>query len=390
MIYLTTGGNGAGKTLFTLYDVRAAQLKENRPVYYHGFEPLQPIIDFGWLPFEPEKWQDLPDGSICIFDECQNEFPAKLPGAVPDFINAIAQFRRKRGFDFYLITPHPSLIHVNVRRLIETPSWHRHMKRPAAGDMCSELRWSTANLNCEKPNASASGQVSMRAYPKEVYKWYKSATLHTVKRQIPKQLYVLGACLIGLPVLGWYALQSIGDITKKASIAPAASSQAQGSNGSAAGGTGPVPDGPQSAADYIAGYTPRLEGLPHTASRYDEVTKPTTAPYPAACVQMAKRCECYTQQGTKLPTPGELCKQIVANGYFMDWSPNQQGSAAVRGEDPRTSAPLSGSPGQAEAVRLSEPRLAATAEEAMKAKAATADGSSLALMRPGSRSVSSN
>lgn len=389
MIYLTTGGNGAGKTLFTLYDVRAAQLKENRPVYYHGFEPLQPIIDFGWLPFEPEKWQDLPDGSICIFDECQNEFPAKLPGAVPDFINAIAQFRRKRGFDFYLITPHPSMIHVNVRRLIETPSWHRHMKRPAAGDMCSELRWSTANLNCEKPNASASGQVSMRAYPKEVYKWYKSATLHTVKRQIPKQVYVLGACLIGLPVLGWYALQSIGDITKKASIAPAAS-QAQGSTGSGSGASGAVPDGPQSAADYIAGYTPRLEGLPHTAPRYDEVTKPTTAPYPAACVQMAKRCECYTQQGTKLPTPGDLCKQIVVNGYFMDWSPNQQGSAAVRGEEPRPSAPLAGSPGQSEAVRLSEPRLAITAEEAMKAKAATADGSSLALMRPGSRSVSSN
>lgn len=393
MIYLTTGGNGAGKTLFTLADVRAAQLKENRPVYYHGFEALQPIIDFGWLPFEPEKWQDLPDGSICIFDECQNEFPAKIQGALPEFINAIAQFRRKRGFDFYMITPHPSLINVNVRRLIESPSYHRHMKRSMGADMCSQLMFNFANMACERPNAGAAGTVTMRAFPKEVYSWYKSSSLHTGKKRIPKQVWVLLGCIVLIPLVGWFAWKSVFNLTNKAAPVAAAESPA----GVPAGGPAhAVPDGPLSVADFIQTYQPRIAGLPHTAPRYDEVTKPTTAPFPAACVKMAARCECYTQQGTKLPTPGELCKQIVANGYFMDWNP--AGSSPVGGVVPAPEAspapaaprtPLAGNPAASDAVRLGEPREAVSAAEVLKGKTAAADGAALALMRSGSRSVSS-
>lgn len=36
MLYLTTGANGTGKTLFTLKEVREKQLAENRPVYHNG------------------------------------------------------------------------------------------------------------------------------------------------------------------------------------------------------------------------------------------------------------------------------------------------------------------------------------------------------------------
>lgn len=326
MIYLTTGGNGAGKTLFTLADVRAQQLAENRPVYYHGFEALQPIRDFGWLPFDPTKWQDLPDGSICVFDECQNEFPAKITGTLPDYINAVAQFRRKRGFDFWMITPHPSLIHVNIRRLIETPSWHRHMKRPAAGSMVSEIKWSTANMACEKPSSGASGQVKMRAYPKEVYDWYKSATLHTVKRQIPKQVYVLAVLAIVIPVLFFLGYQAVMAIGKRHT--PQASPEAPAGPAVAPGQTGAVPD---PAPDYLASYVPRINGLPHTAPRFDEVTKPTQAPYPAACVSMGSKCKCYTQQGTVLPTTADICTQIVKNGFFMEWEPNR-GSGSSGGQ----------------------------------------------------------
>lgn len=309
MIYFTTGGNGAGKTLFTLADVRAQQLKENRPVYYHGFEALQPIIDFGWLPFEPEKWQDLPDGSICIFDECQNEFPAKVDGKLPDYINAVAQFRRKRGFDFWMIAPHPSLVNLNIRRLIESPSWHRHMKRTMGADMVSELRFNFANSNCEKPSAGAAGTVSMRSYPKEVYTWYKSASLHTGKKTIPKQVYVLAVAALLIPLLFYYGYSSV---TKKAK--PAQNPQASGQvSAYQPVGSGATP------ADYFADYEPRIPGLPHTAPRFDEITKPVHAPYPAACVKMGDLCGCYTQQGTVLDTPVELCLHIVKKGYFVEW-----------------------------------------------------------------------
>ena len=185
MIYLTTGANGAGKTLITLYDVRQQQLKENRPVYYHGFDMHEEKVkEFGWQKFDPKKWQDLPDGSICIMDECQNEFPIRRSGSeVPDYVNAIAQHRRRRGFDFWMISPHPSLIDVFVRRLIDKPSWHRHMKRAFGADMVSELKFSAPDMKCEEPGAGARAEVTMRPYPKDVYTWYRSASLHTGKKK---------------------------------------------------------------------------------------------------------------------------------------------------------------------------------------------------------------
>ena len=321
MIYLTTGANGAGKTLLTLKDVRDQQLAQNRPVYYHGFEAGDVLKGWGWLPFDPEKWQDLPDGSICIFDECQNEFPAKLPGALPDYINAIAQFRRKRGFDFWLICPHPSLLHINVRRLIENPSWHRHLKRAFGSDMVSVLKFNSPNMQCEKPSAGASGQVSMRAYPTEVYDWYKSAAIHTGKKSIPKQVYVIALALVLIPLLFWFAVKMVmapKDVSKDAS--PSSKSSPQTSSGSVA--VSPQ----QQAADYVDSFIPRVAGLPHTAPRYEEVTRPTSAPYPAACVQMGARCSCYTQQGTALHTTPEICAAVVKGGFYMDWSPPESGS----------------------------------------------------------------
>ena len=379
MIYLTTGGNGAGKTLFTLADVRAQQLKENRPVYYHGFEALQPIKDFGWLPFEPEKWQDLPDGSICVFDECQNEFPTKITGALPDYINAVAQFRRKRGFDFWMITPHPSMINTNIRRLIESPSWHRHMKRTMGADMVSELRFNFANMNCEKPAAGAAGNVSMRAFPKEVYTWYKSASLHTGKKRIPKQVYILAALAIIIPVLFYYAYQSVMGIGQRHApqSAPGASAPAPGQQ-LAPGAT------PDPAPDYLASYVPRVPGLPHTAPRYDDVTKPTQAPYPAACVSMGSKCKCYTQQGTVLPTTADICAQVVSGGFFMEWEPGRSGGGGggpVASPEPRK--PIQGAPGASPAVSVPEIPPEPNNTQAKR------DGQTLALMQASRRGVSS-
>ena len=323
MIYLTTGANGAGKTLLTLKDVRQQQLAENRPVYYHGFEAGEVLIGWGWLPFEPEKWQDLPDGSICIFDECQNEFPAKIAGAIPEFINAIAQFRRKRGFDFWLITPHPSLIHINVRRLIENPSWHRHIKRTFGSDMCSVLKFNAPNMQCEKPSAGSSGTVTMRSFPKDVYGWYKSAQLHTGKKKIPKQVYVLAVCVLLVPLMAWFAFSRLMN------HAPGSASAAAAAGKTATFALSPAYQGgqdktPMTPAEYAASFMPRIDGFPSSASRYDALSTPVQAPKPAACIegkrpgQKSVVCECWSQQATRLSIPDLMCKQIARGGWFDD------------------------------------------------------------------------
>lgn len=370
MIYLTTGANGAGKTLLTLHDVRKAQLAApDRPVYYHGFVPKKPIQDFGWLPFEPAKWQDLPDGSICVFDEAQNEFPATLRGELPEWINAIAQHRRRRGFDFWILTPHPTMIHTSVRKLVESPSWHRHVKRVFGTDNASVATYNYAETRCELPSAGARGQVEIRSYPKDVYDWYESAVKHTGKRRIPKQVFVILAALVLVPLLGWFAW---GQISAKASAAKQeAAPTAQVSNMPQGGGSSSGE--PMTAQEYAASFSPRFPGFPHTASRYDEVTRPTVAPYPAACVASSKACHCYTQQATKLRVPDETCRQIVAEGFFVDWDQGGKGT-----EEKRPSGPPDGS--------ASAPLLTRSPTDPQQAPrpsdpGAARDGAALAAMR---------
>jgi zona occludens toxin len=328
MIYLSTGANGSGKTLITLWDVRQQQLREpHRQVFFNGFEALDPILkEFGWKPFEPSKWQDLPDNSICIWDEVQNELGTHLGKDLPDWVMAIAQFRRKRGFDFWMCTPHPMMLHTFVRRCIENPSWHRHMKRVFGQAVSRVGKFTFVNQECEKPGSFEKGTVSTVPFPKEVYAWYRSAEVHTAKREIPRAVWVLAASLIIVPVLGYYAYKNL--MAKPAEVAAkfggVPSSSQGGSSGRGAGGAAPV----MTTAEYIDARRPRVDGLAYTAPAYDKVTEPQQAPYPAACVEgklpgydgsKGENCRCWTQQATVLEVPADVCHQIAHKGFFMDW-----------------------------------------------------------------------
>jgi len=341
MIYLTTGGNGAGKTLLTLQDVRNQQLKENRPVYFHGFE-IEPSFqaESGWIYWDdPKKWMDIPEGSICLFDECQTYFGKSNTRDVPQFILDLAQFRRKRGIDMWLLLPHPSMLHVDIRRLVESPSWHRHVKRAFGSDMASVTTYSVPNLRCEEGSTDEKGVVAMRPYPKEVYKWYRSASLHTGKRKIPRAFWVLAfasLCIPALAYFAWDAISGLSDpdkITKSVLGTPAGIATDPARLATSTAGSAAI-----TSEEYARARTPRFDGLPHTAPAYDELTRPVRAPYPAACVSSRNRCVCYSDQATPIQTPKEVCLQIVAGGIYVDWEVKTMGAGTG------TSAPRSPSP----------------------------------------------
>lgn len=333
MIYLRTGANGAGKTLLTLKDVREKSLAETRPVYYNGRFDL--TADFGWIKGDVSQWQSWPDGSIVIVDECHNDMPLrKASEACPPWISALAEHRR-HGFDFYLITQHPLNLDAFVRRLIGSPGWHQHLKRASGAPLVSVLEWPAVNTSCEKAGSGTSAATTMRPFPKEVYKWYQSTSLDTAKIKIPFQAKLLGVALLIIPVLGYYSYKAIsgrGEHVARA-IAPMATVDVPRASGGARGGDRAV----LSPAEYVASFTPRVEGLAYTASRYDELTRPVVAPFPAACLSMGKRCECYTQQGTKLPVPVALCSQIAAGGFFKDWDNAKGGPVDAQAQPGRKS-----------------------------------------------------
>lgn len=346
-LYLTTGGNGTGKTLFTLYDVRKLQLETGRPVYFSGFEAKQPLLDFGWQPFEPECWQDLPDGSICLVDECQKVMPVRGTGKPPEWIAAIAEVHRKRGFDFFLITQHPLNFDSFVRRLVAAPGWHRHFKASSMGDSSNELKWSSVKDNPQVANSSAMGEVTSRAFPREVYDWYASSSLHTARKRIPLKVWgAIAGVIAAFGMVGfavWHFLGYTGaPAAAKPAAAPEASALSKMLTPAAASGVGSSERQPLTVAEYVEQRKPRLPGFPNTAPVYDQVTQPVEAPYPAACVKMGQRCDCYTQQATLLQVAHDVCMQIVQRGYFMDWKrPTTEAVRQPRRDEPvRQAAPV--------------------------------------------------
>ena len=350
MIYLVTGANGCGKTLNTLKWVREQSIKESRPVYYNG--RFEMVADFGWTKFEFADWLTLPDGAILLVDECHNDLPVRgNSAAVPECVRMLAEHRR-RGFDFYLITQHPQNIDLFVRRLIGSPGWHRHLKRSFGVDMVSCLEWSAVNSNCEKAGAGKDAKVSMIAFPKEVYKWYNSASLHTGKKSIPKQVYFLAVALLAIPAMGYFAFSSL---TKGGVKAPALA--AVTTSTFTVSPSRPQEKQVMTAAEYGNSFTPRVEGFPGSASRYDGVTQVTQAPKPAACVtgkrpgQKTISCECWSQQATKIQVPYAMCVQIALNGWFDDTA--QVASLSTDGVSPgQTKQPPSSAAGTAAAPYL--------------------------------------
>ena len=313
MIVVVTGLPGAGKTLHTLTWLKAQAESENRQVYYDGVKDLK----LPWIEHDPKRWMDLPPNSIMLIDEAQRVFRPRANGsAVPDYVAAL-ETHRHQGLDIVLITQHPNLLDQNVRRLCGR---HIHVMRIMGMPASTIHEWPQIKENCDK-NRSDSSQ-SKFIFPKDNYALYHSAEVHTHKVRLPKHLYVLAVALLVFIGFAYRLYSSRIAPLSEAAQAPASQSSAVVSPirsvGYARDREAMTP------LEYVQQYQPRVQGLAYTAPAYDGVTRPVRAPYPAACVQGKSRCQCYTQQGTKLETDKALCEGIVAGGFFVAWDEKMQ------------------------------------------------------------------
>lgn len=325
MIYLHTGQPGAGKTLFTISIVKERAEREQRPVFYHGIELLKPELFPNWHRLEnPERWMDCPDGAIIVHDECQTLYRPRGNGAqVPEYVSRW-ETHRHNGWDAYLITQHPMLIDSNIRRLAGE---HLHVIRAFGAKMATLHRWQQVKEQCDKSRADSVSET--KGYPTQLFDAYKSATVHTHKARIPARVFGLLAIPLLLGALVWWFMSWYQGRADGARIEQTISGSEAA--GRPAGPSSPPRAGPKSTAEWIAERQPRIQGLPHTAPAYDKVTEVVRAPAPVACVASATRCTCYTEQGTRMDTPEDLCRQIVKNGYYVAWD-----TARDRGGEGRT------------------------------------------------------
>lgn len=352
MITLGTGLPGNGKTLFMLWYLKRKADKEKREVYYHNVKDLNAQAVGNWQTFDPEKWYELPHGSIVLIDECQDIFGKKPNGAaLPEHYTKL-NTHRHLGIDLFLITQHPTLIDNSVRRLV---GQHFHSIRKFGFQRSTIYEWSTAAAAPELPSSQKNAVAMKWKFPKEVFGWYKSAEVHTVKRAVPAKLVLACLFVVGVFGYGYYALDQFQQRGKSQDV-QTASTPAFTHEGVVPvadvalparrpGYEDPVAD----AQQYMFNQTPRVENLPETAPRYDGLTVPTRVPVPAMCVQIGDvqgekpvRCQCYTQQATKMDIEFNMCISIARNGRFIDFDPEPMRRDQDRAE--RSAAILSKEP----------------------------------------------
>lgn len=317
MMTLITGQPGAGKTLHGIWLVKEYAEKEGRPVYYSGVKDL--TLD--WVEMvDPMKWHELPVGSIIFFDECQRQFrPRGTGSAVPE---AVAKFETHRhsGYDIFLITQHPMLLDSNIRRLCGR---HIHVMRAFGAGAANIHEWNEVRENCDKQRLGS--QSRLWKYPKEVFSYYKSAELHTHKFRPPLRILALIVAPFLLGGVIWFLVSWQASFASKVAGQPV---DKKTESGSLLSGRSLVPGQAHAPVKHVSPldqYAPTVPGLLFTAPRYESVTDAAHAPYPVGCFVVGARCNCVTDQSTRLDVPADMCKSLVETGFFRDWNENGGG-----------------------------------------------------------------
>lgn len=290
MITLITAVPGSGKTLYAVSLIQGF-LNEGRPVY-QNIEGLQTEkFDNGHLLFDaPDDWRDTPDGSVVIYDECQQShlYPATGErGRVLDERLTALETHRHTGHDLFFITQAPTFVHHHVRKLVGR---HIHFYRGSGATNVAKYEWSHT---CDTPNdrlEQKRADFSIFRFDKKLYDKYKSSTVHTHKFKIPKKLVFLGVLIFAIAVFsasmfsqgGVFGGQSDGRSAKADSQRPAAA---------AANSSSSTPYG------YLA-------------------DTPTIVPV-GGCIASEKSCRCYLRDMTPLDLPVDQCRALIRSPLPM-------------------------------------------------------------------------
>jgi len=321
-LYLVTGQPGHGKTAYGLDKAFQFQ-KEGRQVYVHGVKDFD-FAKAGMQYLEdPTAWQDLPDGSVVLLDECYTIFPNRNPGSkLPPHVEAMARHRH-RGFDFILIAQQGLQLDPFLRGLYEE---HCHVRQTSIMKSKTKLkRWNQYQGNTSGPSSDVLDWVR----PKYVFDYYTSTTLVTTKRSIPTWLrwVVIGIAFV---VFMLFVLKSRFD-RKIDEATHVATGGASGLTVAPAAGGTVAPRTYDTPVEYAQAHLPRFGTMPWTAPIYDGGS-PTGQPEIFCMSSLAgldgngvhqeASCSCVTEQGTRYETSQPECRTVAR--YSTPYNPYRQ------------------------------------------------------------------
>lgn len=322
-ITLVTGKPGHGKTQWAIGQALKA-LREGRTVYAGNVKGLKYDLT-GFQRLESfETWQDLPDGSVVLWDECYDALPQRPAGRkVPDHVEALARHRH-RGFDFFLIAQQPNQLDSFLHGLIER---HIHCRRLFVGQTVQLREWDRWEREPEKRTPIVRNTWRM---DKSIWDLYESATLHTMKRRIPWYVYALPIAIVAVvgAFLGVPGLM-VGKARDLEQQAQGGATPTGAAGAATVGGALPYARGipSQRTEDPISYVRPRVAAMPWTAPAYDDV--PFQPPPRIACMSSEHRCGCIqfgNGQSVTVRLDDVMCRIIAREGYYdPTFSPDRRG-----------------------------------------------------------------
>lgn len=244
------------------------------------------------------NWQNwAKPGNVICFDEFQKFWPPRPNGsAIPPDIQAL-DTHRHMGVNFILITQNCKNVDRHILGLVDR---HLHVRRVANMPLAVVYEWDHASVNLNYKNSFTK---SPWRFPKQAYKLYKSAELHTKQaRKLPGLVWFVLAGLAGaayaVPTLKERISDRIGGkppAVQKSGIAPGAKTTYE-------------KDGVTYTVESVTEPAP----LPISAASAPVVV--ATPPAPAGCIVVRSRCGCMDATGQSLQVEPGVCEQISGAG----------------------------------------------------------------------------
>lgn len=352
MITLITGVPGSGKTLMCIdkvmnpvmgtsvegFDDDGNSVQYPRKIFSNidGLLLDHEMIDREWLE---NLHENKTTGAFIVFDEVQRVWPNRPNGSKKPLAVEYLETHRHDGVDIVLLTQNPQLLDPAVRALVGR---HMHMRRLGSTNAAFIYEWDSCSNTL---NFKSAFQKRFYRYNRKIFKLYRSSRMHTKQgAKLPFAVYFFFFALL-FAAYYWHGFyQSMTDKAGALEAPPTGGVGEVDGNPSLPTESAGVKS-PLTKEQYLETFKPRIEGLPYTASRYDEITRPVRAPIPAACMSSKSQgCKCFSQQGTPLHVPELFCRQFVSGGMFIDFN-NDDGAAVEQAAPvPATSAPAILSP----------------------------------------------
>lgn len=313
MIILITAVPGSGKTLFAV-ELIQQYIKEGRTV----FADIDGLTIDG-VERSPDDWRQCPDGSVVVYDECQQRFGPDGAGRSGNPIISELEVHRHRGMDIILTTQHPKLLHAHIRRLVGR---HHHLFR-MYGTQTAKIFTRDSQIDVDKVSQLRDQDSRIWSFPKNLYGLYKSATVHTHKRQLPswlKRSMIIGGLAVPAVAILFYLS---ADFFSGAAVA-GLSAQA----GGIAPEKIPAPIKSQDKVDALPDWFATARAQPELVADNQIVT--------TACIYTETKCRCYDTDGNLLDLSLDQCKRVAQQPLvkipsYPDTELSPFGRAAVEG-----------------------------------------------------------